>query len=81
MPIKMTKAEREYNKAKQKDAAAKEYAHRVASKYLSRERKAIGGGSYSVETPEYARVADAARRHYRKTHKNESTIFSDIEII
>ena len=81
MPSKKTKTEIEYDKAKAKDVAAKEYADRVAHKYLTREKKAVGGGYYDLENPEYAAAADAARKHYRKTHKLESGIFAECVLI
>lgn len=77
VPQSKTKIEKEYDKAKNKDAKAKEYADRVASKYLTREKKAVGGGKYDLENPTYAKAADAARRHYRRTHKHECGIFAE----
>ena len=70
MPNTKSKNEKELEKAERKERAALKYGFDVAKKRIS-----------NPDSPRFQIAADAARRHYRRTHKNESTIFSDIEII
>ena len=70
MPNTKSKNEKELEKAESKERAALKYGVDAAL-------KKIGNGNDS----KFQIAADAARRHYRRTHKNESTIFSDIDII
>lgn len=77
------KLDDEYDKANKKRMDELKYANKVASKYAKDHypNKRSGNYEYQVGSPEYSVAADAARRHYRKTHKNESMIFDNIDLI
>lgn len=68
IPKSKSKSEKELDKAKEKDDNAYKYAEKATKKLYT--------NSYDLN-----RAADAARRHYRRTHKNEASIFEQIEFI
>ena len=76
MPNIKTKSERklddDMNKSKNKELKEREYAAKFGG-----ERE---DGRPSTDISAQAAM-DAARRHYRRTHKNESSIFESVEII
>ncbi len=72
MPKSKSKSEKELDKAREKDDNANKYAEKVISS-----KKSLNNG----DIHNLNRAADAARRHYRRTHKNEASIFEQIEFI
>ena len=75
-----TKADEDLAKAKDKHERELNYANKLATKY-AKDHKGAYPGEYQVGSPEYAKAADAARRHYRRTHKNESRIFESVQFL
>ena len=79
---KKTKVDEAIEKAKEEHKKELEYANKVASKYVDSDASGHYPGEYQIGTPEYAMAADAARRHYRRHHKNESCgIFESVRFI
>ena len=71
-----------YDKAKSKRQEEIRYADSVARRFTDKNASGHRHGEYQVGTPEYDMATDAARRHYRRTHKNEAAeIFSSIKFI
>lgn len=64
-----TKLDKEYDKAQKKRTDELMYANKVASKYADKNASGHYPGDSQVATSKYAQAADAARRHYRRTHK------------
>lgn len=69
MPKKKSKGEEELSKVREKEKKEKMYAH-----------NALGNRNFK-SLDDMNSAADAARRHYRNTHKNEASIFEQIEFI
>lgn len=71
----------EYDKAVEKRNKELDYANKVAHKYADKNASAYRPGEYQIATADYAKAADAARRHYRRTHKHECGIFAETTFI
>ncbi len=69
MPKKKSKSEEEISKVREKEKEEKMYAHNT-----------LGNRTFK-SLDDMNSAADAARRHYRRTHKNEASIFEQIEFI
>lgn len=85
MPSRKTPSELELNKAREKEAKEVAYGDKVAKNHIKLDTSDSYGYSHGnayKSNYKYAVAADAARRHYRKTHKHEATdIFSSIKFI
>ena len=68
------KDEKDYTHDKEKDANARRYADRL----LDNDKNHEFINRYSAE---YNKAHDAARRHYRRTHRHESGIFESVSFI
>lgn len=79
MPNKLSKSEKDLAKAREKENNSEEYAdktlrNRFRSYYTTDKAEKEDRQKMNL-------AADAARRHYRRTHKNEASIFEQIEFI
>ena len=88
MPKNKTTSEKKLESDRNKEKKEIEYANKVASHRYEYELEGLPTkkGTHNFDngprgSKEYSIAADAARRHYRRTHKNESTIFKYADLI
>lgn len=70
-PKRLTKGEKALNKSEEKEHKAIRYATNLIDKDTSNNEQ---HGRINPETYDYERAHDAARRHYRRTHKEAAEL-------